>query len=113
MIGGFPLAVLLADDNAPKGPEFGKASPVGLLVIVVLCVATFLLIKSMNRHVKNLPESFDESAAGPGERPGDAGSDGAIIDHGAGDEAAEGDGAVKDRARPQDKRHSGGSGPKT
>ncbi|MFC7755857.1 hypothetical protein [Tsukamurella soli] len=56
-------ARLLADPNAPKGPEFGKASPIGLAVIVILCAVTFLLIRSMNRHVRGLPESFDEPDA--------------------------------------------------
>ncbi len=60
------VAVYLADGNSPKGPEFGKASPIGLAVIVILVAATFLLIRSMNRHVRNLPESFDEPTTGTG-----------------------------------------------
>jgi hypothetical protein len=54
------LAGLLADD-VPKdtGPDFGKASPFGLLVVVLLLIGTFLLVRSMNRHLKRLPESFD------------------------------------------------------
>ncbi|MBO0864899.1 MAG: hypothetical protein J2P16_07505 [Mycobacterium sp.] len=53
-------AVFLADD-APRhsGPDFGKASPFGLLVIVLLLIGTFLLVRSMNRHLAKLPESFD------------------------------------------------------
>ena len=51
------LAVLLADDT--KGPEFGKASPIGLLVVIVLLLAVFLLIRSMNKQLRKLPESFD------------------------------------------------------
>ena len=36
---------LLADEQPPNdtGPDFGKASPFGLLVIVLLLVGTFLL----------------------------------------------------------------------
>jgi hypothetical protein len=41
------------------GPDFGKASPFGLLIVAVLLVAVFLLVWSMNRHLKRLPESFD------------------------------------------------------
>ncbi|MCF8606801.1 hypothetical protein L5I01_25950 [Gordonia sp. HY442] len=52
-------AVVLAADQEPKGPEFGKASPLGLLIIIVLLIAVFLLIRSMNRQLKKLPESFD------------------------------------------------------
>jgi hypothetical protein len=56
------IAGLLADE-APKdtGPDFGKASPFGLLIVVLLLVGTFLLVRSMNRHLKRLPESFDRN----------------------------------------------------
>lgn len=55
------LMVFLADDEAPAntGPDFGKASPFGLLILVLLLVAVFFLVWSMNRHLKRLPESFD------------------------------------------------------
>ncbi len=48
-------------DGAPhnNGPDFGKASPVGLLVVVLLLIATLLLLRSMNRQLKKVPESFD------------------------------------------------------
>jgi hypothetical protein len=54
------IAGLLADE-APKdtGPDFGKASPFGLLIVVLLLIGTFLLVRSMNRHLKQLPKSFD------------------------------------------------------
>ena len=54
------IAGLLADE-APKdtGPDFGKASPFGLLIVVLLLVGTFLLVWSMNRRLKSLPESFE------------------------------------------------------
>lgn len=58
--------VLLADD-APRntGPDFGKASPFGLLVIVLLLLGTFLLVRSMNRQLKKVPESFDPTNPEP------------------------------------------------
>jgi hypothetical protein len=54
-------AVSVLADDAPRrtGPDFGKASPLGLLVVVLLLIATFFLIRSMNRHLNKLPESFD------------------------------------------------------
>ncbi len=57
---------LIADD-APRntGPDFGKASPVGLLIIVLLLIGTFALIWSMNRHLKKLPGSFDREHPEP------------------------------------------------
>jgi hypothetical protein len=63
-------SVLLADDKV-RGPEFGQATPTALAVILILLAVTFLLIRSMNRHVKNLPESFDQPDAGDGESDGD------------------------------------------
>lgn len=43
----------------PGQPEFGKASPVALVVILMLGLATVLLIVSMTRHLKKVPASFD------------------------------------------------------
>lgn len=46
------------DPTTGHGPEWGKAAPIGLLVIVLLCVAVYFLVKSMNRNLKKVPESF-------------------------------------------------------
>jgi hypothetical protein len=56
----FAALALLADE-APhnSGPDFGKAGPFGLLVVVLLLIAVLFLVRSMNRHLKKLPESFD------------------------------------------------------
>jgi hypothetical protein len=61
------VAVGLLADDAPRntGPDFGKASPVGLLIIVLLMIGTFALIWSMNRHLKKLPERFDRDHPEP------------------------------------------------
>ena len=54
------IAGLLADETPrDTGPDFGKASPFGLVVVVILLLGTFLLVWSMNKHLKRLPESFD------------------------------------------------------
>jgi hypothetical protein len=54
------IELLAQDPPRDTGPEFGKASPFGLLVIVLLLVGTFLLVWSMNKHLRKLPKSFDE-----------------------------------------------------
>ncbi|MEO6882033.1 MAG: hypothetical protein ABI181_13955 [Mycobacteriaceae bacterium] len=41
-----------------NGAEFGKAAPLALVIILLLMVALVLLIRSMNGHVRKLPESF-------------------------------------------------------
>lgn len=53
---------VLADKPSQTGPEFGKASPIGLLIVVLLLIATCALVWSMNRHLKKLPETFDPEA---------------------------------------------------
>ncbi len=57
----------LQADDAPHntGPDFGKASPFGLLVVVLLLLSLVFLVRSMNRHLKKLPESFDPQNPGP------------------------------------------------
>jgi len=54
------LITLLADGSTKTGPDFGKASPVGLLIVVLLLIGVFALVWSMNRHLKKIPASFDE-----------------------------------------------------
>jgi hypothetical protein len=57
------LALGVLADGTPRntGPDFGKASPFGLAVVVLLLIATFLLVWSMNRHLRKLPKSFDRA----------------------------------------------------
>jgi hypothetical protein len=42
-----------------KGEEFGKASPVALVVILSLALVTILLIRGMSKRIRRLPASFD------------------------------------------------------
>ena len=42
-----------------KGEEFGKASPVALVVILALALATILLIRGMSKRIRRLPASFE------------------------------------------------------
>jgi hypothetical protein len=53
-----------------QGEEFGKASPVALVVIIVLALATIVLIRSMSKRLRRLPASF-ESSAEPKREQGD------------------------------------------
>ena len=57
------LGIGLLADDAPRntGPDFGKASPFGLAIVVLLLIGTFALVWSMNRHLRKLPKSFDKS----------------------------------------------------
>lgn len=62
-----------ADPSSTKGPEWGKAAPIGLLVIVLLCVAVYFLIKSLNRNLKKVPGSFHSAEPVPAGVSGIAG----------------------------------------
>lgn len=55
------MLVLLAQapGGTPTGPEFGKASPLGLVIILILLAGTVLLVRSMNKHLKKLPATFE------------------------------------------------------
>lgn len=55
------VVTVLADEKGPSnvGPDFGKAGPFGLTVVVLLLVGTFFLVRSMNAHLRKLPETFD------------------------------------------------------
>jgi len=39
----------------------GLAGPMGLFVIVLLSIATVLLIRNMNKHLRRLPDSFPDA----------------------------------------------------
>lgn len=52
------------NDKGGQGEDFGKSSPVGLVLLIVFFIAIFFLVKSMNKHIKGLPASFDEPAEG-------------------------------------------------
>jgi hypothetical protein len=85
---------VLADlqaDGAPRntGPDFGKASPLGLLVVVLLLLGTVFLIRSMNRQLKKVPESFDRQNP----RPDQTADEGTL---GTGDQASESNGGASE-----------------
>lgn len=71
------VVTLLADEPRNTGPEFGKATPLGLLVTVALLVGTFALVWSMNRHLRKLPESFDPQHPEPDQAADEGTVDGA------------------------------------
>jgi hypothetical protein len=50
---------LLAAPGDQLPEDVGKAGPFGLLLIVVLLIAVGLLVRSMSRHLKRVPRSFD------------------------------------------------------
>lgn len=56
------LAVELA-----KSGEAVKAGPIGLAVILLLCIACYFLFKSMSKHMRRVREEFPSDA--PADKP--------------------------------------------
>lgn len=64
--GAVALATAWLADNQPgdqdtsgKGDDFGKASPIALLVLLLLLIAVAFLVWSMTKHLRKVPVSFD------------------------------------------------------
>ncbi|WP_280402728.1 hypothetical protein [Nocardia carnea] len=70
----YASGLLAQTPGTPTGPEFGKASPLGLAVVLILLAGTFLLVRSMNKHLKNLPETFEPDHPEP-DQEADEGTD--------------------------------------
>lgn len=49
---------VLAVNNFGDTRSGGLAGPMGLFLIVLMCVATVLLIRNMNKRIRRLPDSF-------------------------------------------------------
>ncbi|MEJ2887764.1 hypothetical protein [Actinomycetospora aeridis] len=83
--------------GSERGEEFGKSSPIALVVILLLGVATALLIRSMTKRLRNVPESFDppeehDGSARPEEDGAPDGEDRSVAGHGGTDRADPGGG---------------------
>ena len=74
-----------AQDVVIAAAPTGKAGPVALFVIVLLCVAAYFLFRSMSRHLRRVPVDFDPAMGtstsapveppDPAPRPGTAKTD--------------------------------------
>ena len=53
----------LAVNNFGDTRSGGLAGPMGLFIIVLLCIATVLLIRNMNKRLRRLPDSFESADA--------------------------------------------------
>jgi hypothetical protein len=73
-------------EGGGQGQDFGKSSPVGLLVLLLFLIAVAFLIRSMTKHLKRVPTSFDKDGqaaeAAPGRNGHDAGQDEESSQHG-------------------------------
>lgn len=54
------LAPPAPPDPGGQGQDFGKAAPVALVLLLLLFLAVALLVRSMNKHLRRVPKSFDD-----------------------------------------------------
>lgn len=50
-------------DPGGQGEDFGKSSPLGLVLLILFAIAVALLVRSMTKHLKKLPTAFDQAKA--------------------------------------------------
>jgi hypothetical protein len=60
------------DDPGGQGEDFGKSSPVALVVLILFFLAVALLVRSMNKHLRRVPKSFDPPQQRPDNEDGPA-----------------------------------------
>ena len=88
-------------DNGGQGEDFGKSSPVGFLLLLIFLIAVAFLVRSMTKHLKRVPASFDtEEPAG----------DEAASDEPAGEAAEPADTAKANKVKVKAKGKSKSSG---
>lgn len=51
-----------ASDQLPE--DVGKSGPLGLLLTLLLLIAVFFLVRSMSKHLKRVPRSFEPTGRG-------------------------------------------------
>lgn len=54
-------------DQGGQGEDFGKSSPVGFVVLLLFFIAVVFLVRSMNKHLRRVPRSFEPPAQPPGQ----------------------------------------------
>ena len=53
----------MAVNNFGDTRDGGLAGPMGLFIIVLMCVAVVMLIRNMNKRLRRLPDSFPDTEA--------------------------------------------------
>jgi hypothetical protein len=54
---------VVAANNFGDTRSGGLAGPMGLFIIVVMCIAVVMLIRNMNKRLRRLPDSFPDPDA--------------------------------------------------
>lgn len=59
------MSALAAGAVLAKTGEAAKSGPIGLAIILILCVACYFLFKSMSKHLKTVREDFPKDQEPP------------------------------------------------
>jgi len=54
------IVVAQAPQAAARDEDEGKASPIGLVVLILFFIAVVFLVRSMTKHLKRVPASFEK-----------------------------------------------------
>lgn len=96
------LMLLAQGSNSPTGPEFGKASPLGLVIVLVLLAGTILLVRNMNKHIKNLPAEFSPEHPEPDQEADEGTEHGvALEEHGVAAREDDDDAEPRSESKPE------------
>ena len=52
-----------------KGGEAAKSGPIGLAVILILCIVSYFLFKSMSKHLRKVREQFPSEPPAANSKP--------------------------------------------
>jgi hypothetical protein len=56
-------------DEGGQGEDFAKSSPVGFVVLLMFFIAVIFLVRSMNKHLRRVPQSFEPQSFEPPAQP--------------------------------------------
>jgi hypothetical protein len=59
-------------DILAKSGEAAKSGPIGLAVILILCIVCYFLFKSMSKHLRTVRENFPQPPDSPAPEHTDA-----------------------------------------
>jgi hypothetical protein len=104
------MIAVLAENDFGDNIGDGLAGPVGLLIIVLLVIATVLLMRNMNARLRRLPERFPNHPDGPAARArreaAATGDDPADTPAGGGTATLDADAVLDSRSDPGTAGHS-------
>lgn len=66
-------AIAVAAMPLARSSEGSKSGPIGLAIILLLCVGCYFLFKSMSGHLRRVREDFPAGSTTPGATPTDDG----------------------------------------